>query len=521
VIAEPHGAPHLLSVRGLSKTFPGMKALDNVSLHVRSGEVVAVLGQNGSGKSTLVKVMAGIHRADPGAEIRVRDGSNQEITGADAEQALHFIHQDLGLVPSLSTIENLDLGRQFGRRDLVPVNRSAERRHAETLVRRFGGSFDVRTRLSELQPSDRTIVAIARALSEWAHPQQVLVLDEPTAALHGREVDRLFNAVRMVAAEGAGVIFISHRLDEVFALADRVVVLRDGAVVADREVAGLDEDTLVALIAGREIAPHARSGAVAGESLMTVSALAGDTIKRLDLILGRGEVVGIAGLLGSGRERVADLLFGIARPDAGEVRVGDSLVALGDPRAAIAAGVGLVPAERLAHGTFAEMNVRENLTLPRLWPFRRRLGRVDTSAERHETRSWIRKLDVRPADSEKRIALLSGGNQQKVMLARWLRNDPRVLLLDEPTQGVDVGVKATIYRILRDVAAEGCGVLVVSSDAKELAQVCDRVVVLNDGLVATTLGGAQVTEAAVLGASLSVQQKQQSTAVTHEEKTHV
>lgn len=512
---------NLLSLRNLSKTFPGMKALDNVSLDVRSGEVVAVLGQNGSGKSTLVKVMAGIYSADPGADIRVRGGSDEEITGAHAEEALHFIHQDLGLVLGLSTVENLDLGRQLGRRDLVPVNRAAENRDAETLIRRFGGSFDVRKRLTELQPSERTIVAIARALTGWAHPKQVLVLDEPTAALHRREVDRLFNAVRMVAEEGAGVIFISHRLDEVFALADRVVVLRDGLVVADRDVADLDEEALVGLIAGREIAPSTRIAAVAGENLLTVSNLSGETVRQLDLTVRAGEVVGIAGLLGSGRERVADLLFGTARRDTGQVHVCDVPVAPGEPRAAISAGIGLVPAERLAHGTFAEMSVRENLTLPRLWPFRRRIGRVDTGAERTETRRWIRGLDVRPADSEKQIALLSGGNQQKVMLARWLRNDPRLLLLDEPTQGVDVGVKATIYQIIRDVAAEGRGVVVASSDVKELAMVCDRVVVLNDGLVVASLTGAQVNEAAVLGASLGAQPKQQPAGTMYQENAHV
>lgn len=512
---------NLLSVRGLSKTFPGVKALDNVSLDVRSGEVVAVLGQNGSGKSTFVKVMAGLYSPDPGAEIRVRNGNDEEITDAHAAGALHFIHQDLGLIAGLSTIENLDLGRQLGRRDMVPVNRAVEKRHAEALVRRFGGSFDVCKRLIELQPSERTIVAIARALSGWEHPKQILVLDEPTAALHGREVDRLFKAVRMVAEEGAGVIFISHRLDEVFTLADRVVVLRDGVVIADREVAELDEDALVALIAGREIAPSTRFAADAGVDLLTVSGLSGETVRQLDLTVRAGEVVGIAGLLGSGRERVADLLFGIARRDTGQVHVADSPVAAGSPRAAIAAGIGLVPAERLAHGAFAEMSVRENLTLPRLWPFRRRLGRIDIGAERAETSNWIKKLDVRPADTEKQIALLSGGNQQKVMLARWLRNDPRLLLLDEPTQGVDVGVKATICQIIRDVAAEGRGVIVISSDAKELAMVCDRVLVFSDGRVTTTLAGAQVDEAAVLGASLGVKPKQQPTVTTNEEKTDV
>jgi ribose transport system ATP-binding protein len=497
-------ADQLLSISRLSKTFPGMRVLNDVSLSVAPGEIVAVLGQNGSGKSTLVKVLAGIYTPDDGAEIVMAGPDGQRISEAEAARSLHFIHQDLGLVPTLSAVENLDLGRKLGRRDLFPVNRRRERARASEFIARFGGSFDVSTPLKNLTPSERTMVAIARALSGWAHSKQVLVLDEPTAALHGREVDRLFQAVRMVADGGAGVLFISHRLDEVFALANRVVVLRDGIVTANRRIGEIDEERLVALIAGREVSAVSRQAVRTGDAMLRVRGVSGGAVKHLDLTVAAGEVVGIAGLLGSGREDVADLIFGVTARASGTVEIDGTRLRANDPRSAIRAGAGLVPAERLVHGALPEMSVRENLTLPRLRPFRGLLGRMLRRAELREASRWIAELDVRPADSEKAIALLSGGNQQKIMVARWLRNDPRVLLLDEPTQGVDVGVKATILELVRDVAANGRAVVVLSCDARELAQVCDRVVVLSDGVVFADLRGDAVTEAAVLGASLGL-----------------
>jgi len=509
----------LLSVAGLSKSFPGTLALDNVALDVSAGEVVAVLGQNGSGKSTLVKVLAGIYTPDAGADVTVYDPAGQLLSASDTGESLHFIHQDLGLVPSLSTVENLDLGRRLTRRDALPHNRKRERTDAELLVARFGGDFDVNAPLRMLTPSERTIVAIARAMSGWHYPHQLLVLDEPTAALHGREVDRLFAAVKRVAAEGAGVLFISHRLDEVFALADRVVVLRDGQVIAKRRIDELDENSLITIIAGRELASLEREAAIVGGALLSACDLAGGTVQRLDLTASAGEVVGIAGLLGSGREDAADLIFGMADRVRGHVTVGNVRLRPG-PRSAISASVALVPADRAAHGLLPDLTVRENLTLPRLRPFRGRSGRLVRKTERSEVARWIDRFDVRPRQPEKAIGLLSGGNQQKVMLARWLRNDPKVLLLDEPTQGVDVGVKATIYELVRDLAKQGRAVVLLSSDAKELALVCDRILVMYDGCVVAELSGDAITEAEVLTASLGLPSTLNAETV-HKENHHV
>ena len=495
----------LLQVERLSKTFPGLRALDAVDLRVDPGEILAVVGQNWSGKSTLVKLLAGVYDPDPGGAIAVRGADGTMLTGAAARAELHFIHQDLGLVPMLSTIENLDLGRDHGARRLLPARTGAEARRAEELIGRFGASFDVRVPIEGLSAAERTIVAIARALDGWTRSDHVLVLDEPTAALHGDEVGRLFEAVRRVAAQGAGVIFISHRLDEVMDLADRVVALRDGRLVADVPAGGFDHEALVQMIAGRELAEtRIERPSATGRTALRVEGLAGATVHALDLDLQAGEIVGITGILGSGREHVAGLLFGAIERDGGTVLVEGEPLRPGDPRAAVAHGLALVPSDRMAHGAVMDMCVRENLTLPRLTSLRRRLFRLDRRAERQESDDWIGRVGVLPAAPEQALASFSGGNQQKVVLAKWLRNEPKVLLLDEPTQGVDVGAKASIYELVVRAADAGAAVLLASSDTKELTVLCDRVLVMREGRAVTELARAALSEQRLVRESLGL-----------------
>jgi ABC-type sugar transport system ATPase subunit len=479
----------------MSKTFPGLKALDDVSLEVYPGEVVAVLGHNGSGKSTLVKILAGVHQADPGAVVQVRNAQGELATGTAARDELRFIHQDLGLADILTTVENLGLGKATGWGGLAPVHGATERRRAQQLISQFGVGFDVTVPVGKLSPAQRTIVAIARALDGWTHPDNVLLLDEPTAALHGDEVQVLFTAVRRVASSGAGVVFISHRLDEVLELADRVVVLRDGRVVAQEATSKLDHDAMVTLIAGREIAEtDATSQEGTGESVLTVAGISGPELSDFSMDLRAGEIVGIGGILGSGREQLGPMLFGAAHRTGGRVEVcGQELVAE-DTVAAIESGMAYVPADRRRGGVVMEMNVRENLTLPLMRPLRRTLGRLDRRAERAETRSWMWTVGLRPANPEQPLKLFSGGNQQKVVLAKWLRVRPRVLLLDEPTQGVDVGAKAAIYDLILAARRDGAGVLLCSSDTKELVTLCDRVLVLKDGRVVSEVPRSSLTE---------------------------
>ena len=500
-VAAGVSAP-LLRVGGLSKSFPGLKALDDVSLEVASGEIVAVLGHNGSGKSTLVKVLAGVYQADAGAVVEVRDADGQILGGPAAREELHFIHQDLGLVDILNTVENLGLGVRG--RGLAPVRRAAERRHARELIAQFGVDFDVSVPVGALSPAQRAIVAIARALDGWTRPDTVLVLDEPTTALHGDEVQVLFEAIRRIAASGAGVVFISHRLDEVLALADRVVVLRDGRVVADEPTAGLDHDQLVALIVGRAVAElTVLAQDSAAEAVLTVTGLCGAEINDVSLSLRAGEIVGVGGILGSGREQLAAMLFGAQHRSEGRVEVGGSELVPDDTVAAIEAGMAFLPADRRRGGAVMDMNVRENLTLPMLGPLRRTFGRLDSKAERKETRYWMHTVNLRPPNPEQPLKLFSGGNQQKVVLAKWLRAQPRVLLLDDPTQGVDVGAKAAIYELIIAARRNGAGVLLCSSDTKELVQLCDRVLVFNGGRVVSEVPRESLSEARLVRAEVS------------------
>jgi ABC-type sugar transport system ATPase subunit len=486
----------LLRVRNLSKTFPGQRALADVQLDIFAGEIVAVVGQNGSGKSTLVKVLTGIHEPDAGAEITLRRDDGTEVRGHAATSEVHVIHQDLGLIPLLNTVENLALGRGPGRRLILPIRGKAERSRARQLITRFGAAFDVTVPVGSLSPAERAIVAIARALDGWARPDQVLLLDEPTAALQENESERLFTAVRRLAADGAGVVFISHRLGEVLDLATRVVALRGGRVSADVQSPRLDRNALIRIITGRDesraqVRPTSAPG---GEPVLTVRGLTGAGVRSVDLDVRAGEIVGVCGLLGSGRERVCGMIFGAA-PREGEVRVHSTVLPPGSPRAAIANGLGFVPSDRQAHGVIMSMRVDENLTLPNLETLRSRIGSLSAAAERREAAHWISRVQLDPPLPQRHLEQLSGGNQQKVVLAKWLRNKPCVLLLDEPTQGVDVGATSAIYDLIRAAVTGGAGVLVSSSDNAELEALCDRVIVLYDGAVTAQLEPPVLTEA--------------------------
>ena len=478
-----------LQIRGLSKTFTGQRALIDLDLELQPGEIRALVGQNGCGKSTMIKVLAGYHDPDPGAEVFV-DGKPLAlgVAGAGDHAGLRFVHQDLGLVPTLDALDNLAMGHGYERNRMGLISWRREARLTRKTLRDLGYDIDVRQPTGHLVISERTAIALARALSPRSTPPRVLVLDEPTANLPAAEIERLFGVVRSVRDRGVAVLFVSHHIDEVFTLCDNVTVLRDGRHIITRPVEGLDEDALIALMIGRKLEqfdmPESASE-THGETVLQVRGLRTGVLQGVDLELQAGEVIGIAGITGSGREEIALALFG-SLPRQGEVRVAGKLVQPYRPDKAVSAGLGLVPAERHANAAFLESTLRENVSIVSPQDFLRR-GLLNRRRETSVVRSWLEKLRVKPPEPERLLATLSGGNQQKVMLARWMRQKPAVLVLDEPTQGVDVGAKADIHTLVEEAAAEGAAVLVVSTDHGELTRLAERVLVLRGGRFADEL----------------------------------
>lgn len=512
----------VLRIEHLSKTFSGQQALRDVSFAVRSGEVLALCGENGSGKSTLIKILAGFHSPDPGS-VSWLDGEEVDLSEPSRgdggwRQRLHFIHQDLALVDGLSAVENMALGRGYETAWGGRINWREERRRAAALLGEFGASFDVLAPVGTLRAAERALIAIVRALQNW-DPKvwNVLFLDEPTAALPAHEVEVLFEAMRRVSARGAGVVFVSHRLSEVFSLASRVTVLRNGGLVGSRDVTDLTHDGLVQMIVGRSVDRHPPA-AVAGrrEAICEVERLTKDTVRDVSFRLYAGEVLGVAGLTGSGREELPLLLAGVVPPSAGSVVLHGQGVDLSGVRGALDAHIALVPADRLKLGTIPGQTVCGNVTLPLLAPLFRR-GRLRAEQERREVRRWLVNLDVRPVDTEAKLQNLSGGNQQKVVLAKWLRTEPRLLVLDQPTQGVDVGSRSQIYGLLTETARAGVGVIVCSAEAAELETVCDRVLVLRDGGIVAELTGGALTEDRIVAESLG-STSTDATGTTHEDR---
>jgi ribose transport system ATP-binding protein len=494
----------VLTVSNLSKTFFGQRVLSEVSLAVDAGEIHGLIGQNGSGKSTLIKVLAGYHVPDPGGEVRV-DGKVLAPGSPAASEAsgLRFVHQDLGLVESLSTVENLALGPGYASTRLGLISWPRERRAAEQTLGRLGHDIDVTRPVGELPMASRTAVAVARALSSRSGEPKVVVLDEPTATLPPHETELLLDLMSRVSATGVGVVFVSHHLEEVIAACSRVSVLRDGLLVASAPIAGNAAADLVEMMIGQRIdlydAAPARAGA-AGPAKLVIDGLATTALHGISFTVGAGEIVGLAGLTGSGREEAAQAIFGgLSRQ--GMVSVSGQLVPPRRPDRSIAAGIGLVPADRHANAVFAGAAVRENLSVVNLRALAPR-GLIQTGREQAEVGFWLGRVDVRPPQPERLISTLSGGNQQKVILARWLRQNPQVLILDEPTQGVDVGAKAEIHALVDAAAEAGAAVLVASTESEELARLCDRVLVLRGGRITAWLEGPQVSAGRITAATL-------------------
>jgi len=487
----------ILEVREVTKKFPGVLALDEVSFGLRSGDVHALIGENGAGKSTLIKVITGVYPHDEG-EIYF---NGDEVSFSDPRQAqeagISTIYQEINVIPLRSVARNVFLGREprtrLGLTDTKRMNREATE-----LLGRFGIEVDVTVPVRTLGVGVQQMVAIAKAVSLDA---RVVIMDEPTSSLEAQEVETLFRVIRQLRGDGVGVVYVSHRLDELYEICETVTVLRDGKLVHTGALSELPRLRLIATMLGREppevgeraVASEARESAVGENVLEARNLTARHAPKDISLEVRGGEVVGLSGLLGSGRTETAKAIFGAQSLDSGTVKVDGSDVTPGSPAQAIKSGLAFVPEDRKAEGAIPELSVRENIVaaaLPRL----SRMGFVSKQEQDEIVERFMTRLDIKASSPDQPVGQLSGGNQQKVMLARWLCLNPKVLILDEPTQGIDVGAKAEVQQLISELASEGLGVVVINSEPDEIVEGSDRIVVLRDGAVAGTLSGDELNE---------------------------
>ncbi|HKB13203.1 MAG TPA: sugar ABC transporter ATP-binding protein [Vicinamibacterales bacterium] len=516
---------YLLEASAISKSFDGVQALRGVSFDLRAGEVHALVGENGAGKSTLIKIVTGAEVADSGTltlsgrTVHALDPAGARALGVAA------IYQQPALFPDLTVAENIALPVEGGRA-WRRVDWNARRRRARQLFEQIGAAIDPERRAETLSMPERQLVEIARAIDAAA---RILIMDEPTASLTDREIEHLLEVVGRLRAQGTGIVYISHKLEEIFAIADRVTVLRDGQSIATRPRSDLDRAELVRLMVGRDptalygvrhvpgmpdppgtcltppgtpgtwLTPRAVGGPVALELRAISNRVCG--VRQVSLTVARGEILGVAGLVGSGRTELAETIFGLTPPDSGEVLINGAGARIAEPADAIRLGIAYVPEDRQRHGVIADLSVAVNITLNNLSAVSTR-GLIDAGAERRAAARYVEQLRIKTRSVDAAVGGLSGGNQQKVALARWLSIQPSMLILDEPTQGIDVGAKAEIHGIMRELTSRGVAILMISSDLPELLAMADRVAVMRRGAIAGILRRDEATSGAVMALAL-------------------
>jgi galactofuranose transport system ATP-binding protein len=488
----------ILEVRRVTKRFPGVLALDGVSFELQPGEAHALVGENGAGKSTLIKVITGVYGPDEGKILF--DGEEVAFSEPRESQAagISTIYQEINLIPLLSVAQNVFLGRE-PRNSLGMIDKARMNRDAAEILERYGIRAEVTAPLRSLGLGVQQMVAIARAISVDA---RAVIMDEPTSSLEAREVETLFGVIRQLREEGVGVIYVSHRLEELYEICDLVTVLRDGQVAHTGELAELTRLQLIAHMLGRELSEVREEGATgfggehetAGEPILVVEGLnQHPRLREVSFDVHPGEVVGLAGLLGAGRTETAKAIFGAEPIDSGSVKVEGKDLKTGSPGAAIRAGIAFLPEDRKLEGIIPDLSVRENIVaaaLPRL----ARAGLVSEKAQDELVEEFMQSLGIKASSPNQPVRELSGGNQQKVLLARWMCMKPKVLILDEPTRGIDVGAKAEIQKLVDDLAAKGLGIILISSEVEEITEGSDRVVALRDGAVVGLLSEEEITE---------------------------
>ncbi|MBX3280516.1 MAG: sugar ABC transporter ATP-binding protein [Acidobacteria bacterium] len=494
----------VLQMRNIRKTFPGVIALDDVSFDLRRGEVHILLGENGAGKSTLMKILSGAYERD-GGEVLI-DGREVEIGNPRRSQSLGIgiIYQELNLVPHLSAAENIYLGREPSRAGLpfLPfiVDRKAMNGSARELLAGLGVNLDVRRPVGELSIAEQQMVEIAKAVSLDA---RILIMDEPTAVLTEREIRELFARIRRLKADGVSIIYISHRMEELFEIGDRVTVLRDGSVVGTRDIAGATKPELIRMMVNRELTQQfPKVAAPRGKEVLRVEGLnRAGVLTDISFSLCEGEILGVAGLLGSGRTELARAIFGLDRIDSGGIHIKGRLQRIASPRRAINLGLGFLTEDRKTQGLVLPLSVRENICLPSVDAFSR-MGVVSRRREAEAAAKYRKDLRIKTTGLEQRVVNLSGGNQQKVVLSKWLVSRGDILIFDEPTRGIDVGSKAEIYELMNKLTAAGAAIIMISSDLPEVLGMSDRILVMHQGRINGEFSAAEATQEKILHRAL-------------------
>lgn len=480
----------ILRMKNISKRFPGVYALKNVDFELKRGEVHALLGENGAGKSTLIKVLGGIYHAEEG-EIEI-EGKNVSITGVqDAEKnGIAIIHQELVLVPYMSVAENIYLGREAGRG--IFVNRAEMTKSAQKILDDLGMDIDARSLVKDLPIAKQQMVEITKAVSVNS---KILVMDEPTSSISDKEVENLFKIMRDLTQKGVGIVYISHKMSELDAICDRVTVMRDGEYVGTKNVKETAKDELIAMMVGRTLTNYyVRDYGEPGEEILRVSGLSdGDKVKGVDFNVRKGEIVGFAGLVGAGRSETMQAIFGLAKEVTGEIYINGNKAEIHNPEEAIKYGLALVPESRKEQGLYLVQSVKYNTTIEVLKEFIGKF-RVNDKRETEITQEYIDLMSTKTPSQAQKIGNLSGGNQQKVMIGRWLATKPKVLILDEPTRGIDVGAKSEIYAIMNNLVKTGVSIIMISSELPEIINMSDRVYVMAGGVVRGCINRKEISQ---------------------------
>ncbi|MEA5076993.1 MAG: sugar ABC transporter ATP-binding protein [Anaerolineaceae bacterium] len=479
-------------MKSISKDFGGVKALDNVDFEARAGEVHALMGENGAGKSTLIKVLSGAYTKDSGEVFITSNQSTNTNTRKSNPKSVSVIYQEFALAPDLTVAENIyidDLGDNHG-----IINWKTLKSKAEMLLKKLGFSeIDVLKPVSELSVAYQQVVEICKALHREA---KVLVLDEPTAVLTKNEIDKLFGIITELKAKGVCIIYVSHRIEEVFRICDRITVLKDGKKVDTVNVCDIDREQLVRMMIGREMKDYFPLRQVTmGDIILQVNHLnCGSMVRDVSLNVKKGEVLGLSGLVGAGRTETIRAIFGAEAKNSGQIIIENKPVNIISPRDAVACGLGMLPEDRKQHGVLLDMSIKMNGTLTILDQIKRSFGRIDKEKEEYIVADLVKRLHAKIGSMNDQVNTLSGGNQQKISLMKWIASNSKILLLDEPTRGVDVGAKVEIYKIINELAAQGVGIILISSELPEIIGMCDRALVMRNGMIAGELVKEEITE---------------------------